>query len=155
MNSTHPDFAGGDIGALSDTEAGKIRNARTTEPVKILNGEVIELDSKRGLCRFRFEIVPAFCHSQGRICQGGFLAGMVDTAMAHAAMAKCNFAFAVPTLELKISFFEAAGPGVVTAEGRVLRWGGSVGFLDGDIKDDKGRMVVHATSTIKIARPRK
>ena len=99
--------------------------------------------------------MPAFCHSQGRICQGGFLTGMVDTAMAHAAMAKGSFAFAVPTLELKISFLEAVGPGFVIAEGRVLRWGGSVGFLDGDIKDDKGRLVVHATSTIKIVRPRK
>jgi acyl-CoA thioesterase len=154
MNSTHPDFAGIDVAALSDAEALKLVNANTTEPVKILNGEVIELDSKRGFCRFRFEIVPAFCHSQGRICQGGFLAGMVDTAMAHAAMAKSSFAFAVPTLELKISFLEAAGPGFVTAEGRVLRWGGSVGFLDGDIKDDTGRTVVHATTTIKIVRPR-
>jgi uncharacterized protein (TIGR00369 family) len=155
MNSTHPDFAGVDIGALSDAEALKVLNARTTEPVKILNGEVIDLDSKRGFCRFRFEIVPAFCHSQGRVCQGGFLTGMVDTAMAHAAMAKGSFANAVPTLELKISFLEAAGPGIVTAEGRVVRWGGSVGFLDGDIRDDKGRLVVHATSTIKIVRPKK
>jgi uncharacterized protein (TIGR00369 family) len=155
MNSTHPDFAGIDIGALSDTEALKVLNANTTEPVKILNGAVLELDSKRGFCRFRFEIVPAFCHSRGRVCQGGFLTGMVDTAMAHAAMAKGHFANAVPTLELKISFLEAAGPGLVTAEGRVLRWGGSVGFLDGDIKDDKGRLIVHATSTIKIVRPRR
>ena len=155
MNSTHPDFAGVDIGALSDSEALKVLNARTTEPVKILNGEVIELDSKRGFCRFRFEIVPAFCHSQGRICPGGFLTGMVDTAMARAAMAKRSFANAVPTLELKISFLEAAGPGVVTAEGRVVRWGGSGGFRDGDIRDDKGRLVVHATSTVKIVRPRK
>ena len=154
MNSTHPDFAGVDIGALSDAEARTLLNANLAEPVKVLNGEVIELDSRRGFCRFRFEIVPAFCHSQGRICQGGFLTGMVDTAMAHAAMARCSFAFAVPTLELKISFLEVAGPGFVTAEGRVLRWGGSVGFLDGDIKDDKGRLVVHATSTIKIVRPR-
>ncbi|MBY0321413.1 MAG: PaaI family thioesterase [Reyranella sp.] len=155
MTSTHPDFAGVDIGTLSDAEALKVLNARTTEPVKILNGQVIDLDSKRGFCRFRFEIVPAFCHSQGRVCQGGFLTGMVDTAMAHAAMAKGNFINAVPTLELKISFLEAAGPGIVTAEGRVVRWGGSVGFLDGDIRDDKGRLVVHATSTIKIVRPKK
>ena len=27
-----------------------------------------------------FEIVPAFCHSNGQICQGGFLTGMADTA---------------------------------------------------------------------------
>ena len=155
MNSTHPDFAGIDVGALSDAEALKVLNANTTEPVKILNGEVLELDSKRGFCRFRFEIVPAFCHSQGRVCQGGFLTGMVDTAMAHAAMAKGSFANAVPTLELKISYFEAMGPGIVYAEGRVMRWGGSVGFLDGDIKDEKGRLIVHATSTIKIVRPKK
>ena len=154
MNSTHPDFAGIDVGALSDAEALKVLNANTTEPVKILNGEVLELDSRRGFCRFRFEIVPAFCHSQGRVCQGGFLTGMVDTAMANAAIAKGKLAVAVPTLELKISFFEAMGPGIVFAEGRVMRWGGSVGFLDGELKDEKGRLIVHATSTIKIVRPK-
>ena len=68
---------------------------------------------------------------------------------------RASFAFAVPTLELKISFFEAPGPGIVIAEGRVMRWGGSVGFLDGDLKDEKGRLIVHATSTIKIVRPKK
>ena len=60
----------------------------------------------------------------------------------------------MPTLELKISFLEAAGRASCIAEGRVLRWGGSVGFLDGDLKDDKGRVIVHATSTIKIVRPK-
>ncbi len=79
---------------------------------------------------------------------------MVDVAMANAAMARSKFAFAVPTLEIKISFLEAVGPGSVIAEGRVLRWGGSVGFLDGDLKDEKGRLIVLATSTVKIVRPR-
>jgi acyl-CoA thioesterase len=155
MNSTHPDFAGIDVASLSDAQALEILKANAAGPTRLLNGEIIELDSKRGFCRYRFEIVPAFCHSQGRICQGGFLTGMVDVAMANAAMARSQFAYAVPSLEIKISFLEAAGPGFVIAEGRVLRWGGSVGFLDGDIRDDQGRMVVHATSTIKIARPRK
>ena len=154
MNSTHPDFAGIDVASLSDAAALDILKVNAAEPTRLLNGEILELDSKRGTCRYRFEIVPAFCHSQGRICQGGFLTGMVDVAMANAAMAKSNFAFAVPTLELKISFLEAVGPGVVIAEGRVMRWGGSVGFLDGDIRDEKGRLIVHATSTIKIVRPK-
>ena len=35
-----------------------------------------------------------------------------------------------------------------------MRWGGSVGFLDGDLKDEKGRLIVHATSTVKIVRPK-
>ena len=113
-------------------------NAHPTEPVQLLNGTVLDIDSTRGTCRFRFEIVPAFCHSQGRICQGGFLTGMVDTAIANAAMAKGNYAVAVPTLEIKVSFFEAMGPGTVFAEGRVQRWGGSIGFLDGDITSQDG-----------------
>jgi acyl-CoA thioesterase len=154
MNSTHPDFVGVDVASLSDAEALGHLKANAAEPTRLLNGEILELDSERGLCRYRFEIVPAFCHSQGKICQGGFLTGMIDVAMANDAMARSKFACAVPTLEMKMSFLEAAGPGSVIAEGRVLRWGGSVGFLDGDIKDDKGRLIVHATSTVKIVRPR-
>ena len=98
--------------------------------------------------------MPAFCHSQGTVCQGGFLTGMVDIAMANAALAKGRFAFAVPTLELKISFLEPVGPGHVIVEGRVMRWGGSVAFLEGDIRDEQGRLVVHATCTVKIVRPK-
>jgi uncharacterized protein (TIGR00369 family) len=155
MNSAHHDFQHLANHSLSDSDLLERLRADPPEAVKTLNGEIIDLDSARGTCRFRFEIVPAFCHSHGRICQGGFLTGMVDTAMANAAIAKGKLAVAVPTLELKISFFEAMGPGVVFAEGRVMRWGGSVGFLDGDLKDEKGRLIVHATSTIKIVRSKK
>ena len=155
MSSAHPDFAHIDGASMSDADLLKLLRDQPADPVKVLNGEMLDLDSERGICRFRFEIVPAFCHSGGRICQGGFLTGMVDTAMANAAIAKGKVAVAVPTLELKISFFEAMGPGFVIAEGRVMRWGGSVGFLDGDIKDEKGRLIVHATSTIKIIRPKR
>jgi len=155
MTSAHPDFSHVAAQSMNDTDLLALMRANPPEPVKTLNGELIDIDSARGTCRFRFEIVPAFCHSDGRICQGGFLTGMVDTAMANAAIVKGNLAVAVPTLELKISFFEAIGPGIVFAEGRVMRWGGSVGFLDGDIKDEKGRLIVHATSTIKIVRPKK
>jgi uncharacterized protein (TIGR00369 family) len=155
MTSAHPDFSQIDGQSMNDADLLQMMRASPPEPVKTLNGELIDIDQARGTCRFRFEIVPAFCHSDGRICQGGFLTGMVDTAMANAAIVKGNLAVAVPTLELKISFFEAMGPGIVFAEGRVMRWGGSVGFLDGDLKDEKGRLIVHATSTIKIVRPKK
>ncbi len=155
MNSPRTDFHHLANHSLSDEELVRRLRANPPEAVKTLNGELLSMDSERGIARFRFEIVPAFCHSNGRICQGGFLTGMVDTAMANAAIAKGRLAVAVPTLELKISFFEAMGPGVVHAEGRVMRWGGSVGFLDGDIRDEAGRLIVHATSTIKIVRPKK
>lgn len=154
MNSVHPDFQHFPKDLSHDSEILAALRAQPVEAVRTLNGELLDIDSARGYARFRFEVVPAFCHSQGKICQGGFLTGMVDTAMANAAIVKGRLAVAVPTLELKISFFEAMGPGIVYAEGRVMRWGGSVGFLDGDLKDEKGRLIVHATSTVKIVRPK-
>jgi acyl-CoA thioesterase len=154
MNSVHPDFAHFPRELSHDSEILAALRAQRAEAVQTLNGELLDIDSARGSARFRFEVVSAFCHSQGKICQGGFLTGMVDTAMATAAIVKGKLAVAVPTLELKISFFEAMGPGIVYADGRVMRWGGSVGFLDGDLKDEKGRLIVHATSTVKIVRPK-
>jgi uncharacterized protein (TIGR00369 family) len=155
MTSTHPDFAGIDGSTMTDADMLRHFNDHRVEPTKLLNGKFLSVDSERGLCRCSFEIVPEFCHSQGRICQGGFLTGMLDIAMAHAAIAKGRLALAVPTLELKMSFLEPVGPGTVIAEGRVLRWGGSVGFLDGDLRDAAGRLIIHATCTVKIVRPKK
>lgn len=152
MSSAHPDFAHIDAESVTDSDLLQLLRSSPGEASKTLNGELLEVDSARGVARFKFEVVPAFCHSQGRICQGGFLTGMVDTAMATAAIARGKLSVAVPTLEIKVSFFEAMGPGVVFAEGRVQRWGGSIGFLDGDLKDEKGRLIVHSTSTVKIVR---
>jgi uncharacterized protein (TIGR00369 family) len=154
MTSTHPDFAGVDLSRASDAEMLKYIQDNIVPATRTLNGEFLELDSERGFSRCRFKIVPAFCHSQGTTCQGGFLTGMVDIAMANAALARERFTCAVPTLEMKISFFEPVGLGHVIAEGRVLRWGGSVGFLEGDIRDAEGRLAVHATCTVKIVRPK-
>ena len=154
MSSAHPDFAHIDAESVTDSDLLQLMRSSPAEASKTLNGELLEVDSARGVARFKFEVVPAFCHSQGRICQGGFLTGMVDTAMATAAIARGKLSVAVPTLEIKVSFFEAMGPGVVFAEGRVQRWGGSIGFLDGDLKDEKGRLIVHSTSTVKIVRQR-
>jgi acyl-CoA thioesterase len=154
MSSTHADFNRVAGKPMDDPQMLEILRRQAPPAFLTLNGYMLEIDSECGFCRCRFEVVPAFCHSEGRICQGGFLTGMVDTAMAHAAIVKGRLAMAVPTLELKISFFEAMGPGFVIAEGRVMRWGGSIGFLEGDLRDERGRQIAHATSTIKIIRPK-
>src|SRR5262249_8538441 len=106
MHSTHPDFVDFDATSMTDDDMLRYLRDNMVEPTRMLNAEFLSLDSRRGLAQCRFKIVPAFCHSQGAICQGGFLTGMVDIAMANAALAKGRFACAVPTLELKMSFLE-------------------------------------------------
>ena len=97
--SVHTDFAGTDLATLSDAAAVTFLNKHLNGPLRLLNAHLLHLDSEEGICRIRFEIVPAFCHSGGRICQGGFLTGMVDTAMANAAIVKGKLGIAVPTLD--------------------------------------------------------
>ena len=144
---------------MNDKEILTRFNTGRQPALDTLGAEVVEVDAAQGMVRLRCTATRAHCHSiegsaKGGIVQGGFVTGWLDTAMAHACVARSKFTLAVPSLEIKVSFFEAMGPGIVYAEGRVMRWGGSVGFLDGDLKDEKGRLIVHATSTIKIVRPK-
>ena len=81
MTSAHPDFAHVASESLTDADILHLLTSKPPEAIKTLNGRLLAVDSERGVCRFRFEVVPAFCHSDGRICQGGFLTGMVDTAI--------------------------------------------------------------------------
>src|SRR5258708_20220475 len=103
MNSVHPDFAHFPRDLAHDSEILAALRAQPAEAVQTLNGELLDIDSGRGHARFRFEVVRAFCHSQGKICQGGFLTGMVDTAMATAAIVTRKLPVALPTLDLNPS----------------------------------------------------
>ena len=70
MNSVHPDFAHFPDDLSHDSEILAALRAQPAEAVQTLNGELLDIDSARGSARFRFEVVSAFCHSQGKICQG-------------------------------------------------------------------------------------
>ncbi len=103
MNSVHPDFEHFPKNLSHDSEILAALRAQPAEAVQTLNGELLDIDSGRGHARFRFEVVRAFCHSQGKICQGGFLTGMVDTAMATAAIVKGKLAVAIPSVARDLS----------------------------------------------------
>lgn len=117
--------------------------------VQTLGGEVLEIDTERAWVKMRWLAKPEFCHS-GNVVQGGFLTGMVDSCMAQAAMLRGGFQFAVPTLEIKVSFFSPGRPGVIVSEGWVERWGRSTAFLEGRLYREDGEAVVKATATIRL-----
>jgi uncharacterized protein (TIGR00369 family) len=51
------------------------------------------------------------------------------------------------TLELKINFLRPVWNATLTAEGRVIQSGKSVGLVECDVTDECGRLVARATST--------
>lgn len=79
--------------------------------------------------------------------QGGFLCAMLDEVMSVACMVASGMTHVAPTLEMKTSFFRPAMPGKLTGIGRVIRWGKTIAFTEGEIYDDQGRLVAKATGT--------
>lgn len=107
---------------------------------------VVSLEPGRAVIEYL--VGPHMCHSGG-VAQGGFVCGWIDAAMAHAVIGEA--ADVTPmSLELKVSFFAPARPGLVIAEGWVERQGRSVCFLEGRLTDASGAVLAKASSTVRL-----
>lgn len=114
---------------------------------------IVEMNPE-GRATLEYEAREEMCHSGG-VVQGGFITGWIDAAMAHAAIAKNGEDITPMTMELKVSFFAPARPGLVIAQGWVERHGKRAGFYEGHLKTPDGTILAKATSTIMMADRRK
>lgn len=104
------------------------------------------------------ELLPDERHVTGRdqaSVFGAYLAAIADVAMGLAYNSTLEDGQTGPTLELKINFLRPARPGVaLRAEGRVLKSGGSTGYVTCEITDARGQLIAHATCTCMRIIPR-
>lgn len=110
---------------------------------------IAEMDQS-GKAVLEYQAKPEQCHSGG-VVQGGFVTGWIDAAMAHAAIALKGNDIVPMSLELKVSFFAPARPGLVIAEGWVEKDGRRTGFFEGRLKDSEGTVLAKCTSTVLFA----
>jgi acyl-CoA thioesterase len=108
----------------------------------------VEVDPA-GRATLEYEAGRHMCHSGG-VVQGGFISGWLDSAMAHAVMARTGFEMTPMSLELKVSFFAPARPGRVFAEAWVEKAGRSTCFTEARLLDPKGTVLAKASSTIRL-----
>lgn len=113
------------------------------------HGRVISSDDETGRAVLEFTCAPDMCHSGG-VAQGGFVTGWIDAAMAHACIARYTTEFWIATLEVKVSFFRPATPGLVIAEGWIERAGKQTVFTEGQLLDGDGAVLAKASSTIRL-----
>jgi len=92
---------------------------------------------------------PHMCHSGG-VVQGGFVCGWIDAAMAHAVITETGGEVTPMSLELKVSFFAPARPGLVIAEGWIERRGRSTAFLEGRLTNAAGEVLAKGSSTARL-----
>jgi uncharacterized protein (TIGR00369 family) len=134
---------------FSDAEVlAKFAGARNRPPCSDTLGlELLGVDQAAQTAQMAFMALETWCNPRGGI-QGGFVTAFLDEAMAVTGITAGGLAFLVPTLELKVSFLRPCPPGKLTAQGRVVRWGRTVAYLEADLFDAEGRMVARASSTV-------
>jgi uncharacterized protein (TIGR00369 family) len=106
-------------------------------------------DPETGRTLINYRATLRMCHSGG-VVQGGFIAGWLDAAMAHAAMALTNYEMAPMSLEMKVSYFAPAGPGLLTAEGWIERQGRSTSFGEARLTNVAGEVLAKASATMRL-----
>jgi uncharacterized protein (TIGR00369 family) len=97
--------------------------------------------------RLEFAEQSAFRNHFGNI-QGGFAVAMMDVVLSLAAFAKLRQW--LPTVEIKSTFLAPAKLGACIGEGRVLKVGQSLAFVEGRLWGADGALAVHATATALI-----
>jgi uncharacterized protein (TIGR00369 family) len=83
---------------------------------------------------------------------GGILCDIADAAMGVAFASTLAPDESFTTIELKINFFRPVWDSVLKAEGKVVRRGSSVGYIECEITDEKDRLVAKAASTCLVLR---
>src|ERR1700731_187452 len=89
-----------------------------------------------------FEMEVDECHHNPMgTLHGGVYCDLADAAMGYAYSATLGEGEAFTTIELKINFLRAVRKETLTAEARVVKAGSTLGYVEGEVKDQTGKLV--------------
>jgi len=112
-----------------------------------LGFRMLAVSQERKEVEVAFEAKPELLANPMRQVQGGYLMAMLDECMSVACMVASGMTAVAPTVEMKTSFFRPATFGPLRGIGRVVRWGKTIAFTEGELYDGEGRLLAKATGT--------
>lgn len=118
---------------------------------ELLGIRLVSVDD--GEAVFAMEARPEHANPMGTL-QGGVICALADAAMGMAYATRLEEGESFTTLELKTNYLRAVTEGTLTATGRVIHGGRTVGLTDCEVVDGQGRRIAHATSTCMTLRER-
>jgi uncharacterized protein (TIGR00369 family) len=106
-------------------------------------------DSDKEVCRIEFEAAEMLMNPQGTL-HGGVIATVMDISMGHLVK---RVAGPGATIEMKIQFMRPVSAGRAACEGRFLRRGRNLSFMESRIFGPDGKLAGLATATWKMPDP--
>ncbi len=117
----------------------------------VLGQEILDVNVEQGFVRVAYNTTETLANRYGAI-HGGMTAAMLDDVISLAAGLTVEWGQITPTLEMKVSYIAQGKIGArILAEARTIRRGGTVIFLEADLKDEIGKLIATASSTVMIA----
>ncbi len=135
---------------LRDHMAAIARGDAPPPPVSDLLGLRL-VSFAEGECVFEMDAAPEHANPMGTL-QGGIICALADAAMGVAYATTLGDGESFTTLELKANYLRPVVSGTLTATGRVIGGGRTIGLTTCDVVDEQGRIVAHATSTCMTLR---
>ena len=94
---------------------------------------------------------PQHANPMGTL-HGGILCDIADAAMGMAFASTLAPEESFTTVELKINFFRPVWEANLKAEGKVVRRGSTIGYVECEVTDEGGNLVAKASSTCMALR---
>ena len=104
-----------------------------------------------GTSVIEFEATERHANPVGTL-HGGVFCDIADAAMGMAYMSTLEEGESFTTLELKINFLKPVWKAKLTAVGRLVKRGKTLGMAECDVLDDQGNLVARASSTCMTLR---
>lgn len=136
-------------GPSTEELTARFRAAKSFPQGSITLGfEFVSLDRDAMRVEATFLARPEFANPMG-VVQGGFLTGMLDETMSIAGGVASGMTHFMPTLEMKTSFLRSvrADGARIHVIGRVVKWGRTIAFTEGELRDATGALCATATAT--------
>ena len=130
----------------------KIHEGRRSPSAELMASDFVSFDVERGELTTRYTPPPSFASPRGAV-QGGLIAGFLDEVMGGALLAVTEARFGATeqrlplNLDMNLTYLRMVPMETVTARGRVLKLGKRVAFLEGELFDKDGSLLVRATSS--------
>lgn len=131
---------------LDDNQLRERFNARMPATGVLFGMTVLEVDRAQGRVRQSFELDERFCNPRGTV-QGGIVCAILDDCAAFAGIVALGEPGFIASLEMKTSFYAAALPGTLYADGRCIKMGRNSCFLEADLADADGKLLARLTTS--------